>query len=217
MTMTRLEFIAQELKGQTLIKHSVTKQDLINYGVIGKKESETDIRIRDALPRDRTAIRELTLAAYQEYAKPLGEYWEGYKNAMLRTLETIGKDNLGKPAQQLVVEDNDEIVAAILLYPAGVTLVAHDGEQLTTKFPEMRLLSVLPELRGRGLGTLLMRECVERVKASGAKAVMFHTTALMRVERLYQRVGDFVRAPEFDFWMSPEVRLETYRLDLEGK
>jgi predicted N-acetyltransferase YhbS len=196
---------------QNLTKQTITKQDLIERGVIRRgniPQNESDICIRDAKPSDRVAIRELTLAAYQEYAEPLGAYWEGYKGEMLRTLERV------HPAQQLVVDDNGEIVATILLYPAGVTFTAPDGEQYTAEFPEMRLLAVSPEKRERGLGTLLMRECVERTRASSAKTIVFHTTALMRAEHLYQRVGKFVRAAHFDFQMAPGIVLECYRLAL---
>ena len=202
--MTRLDFIAQNFMQQT-----VTKQDLLEHGVIGW--NTPNIFIRDSRPSDRAAIKELTLAAYQEYAEPLGVYWEGYKGEMLRRLENV------KPAQQIVVDDNGEIVATILLYPAGTTFTAPNGEQLTAEFPEMRLLAVKSEKRGRGLATLLMRECVERAKASGAKTLMFHTTALMRAVPLYQRVGRFVRAAHFDFQLAPGVMLECYRLDIRGK
>jgi predicted N-acetyltransferase YhbS len=204
--MTRLDFMARDL-----MKQPVTKQDLTAQGVIGQsalKKSETGICIRDALLSDYAAIRELTLAAYQEYAEPLGAYWEGYRGGILRTLEHV------KPAEQLVIDDNGEIVATILLYPAGTTFTAPDGEQHTAEFPEMCLLAVSPEKRNQGLATLLMRECVERAKASGAKTVMFHTTALMRALPLYQHVGKFFRAPQFDFQMSPGVSLECYRLAL---
>jgi predicted N-acetyltransferase YhbS len=214
--MTKLDFIGQNLMQdnlvqdnlvqQNLVQEIITKQDLIKQGVIGW--NTTGIFIRDARPSDRAAIRDLTLAAYQEYAEPLGTYWEGYKAEMLRGLENV------KPAQQIVVDDNGEIVATMLLYPAGTTFTAPDGEQHTGEFPEMRFLAVSPEKRERGLGTLLMRECIERAKASGATTVMFRTTALMRAERLYQRVGDFIRAPEYDFRLSLEMMLECYRLAL---
>ena len=196
---------------QDFMKHSITKQDLIEQGVIVQKmrnENESSICIRDALPSDQVVIRDLTLAAYEEYAEPLGANWEGYKNGILQTLEHV------QPAQQLVVDDNGEIVATILLYPAGTTSTAPNGEQRTAEFPEMRLLSVSPEKRERGLGTLLMRECVERAKSSGAKTIMFHTPALMRTLPLYQRVGKFVRAPQFDFQMALGIVLECYRLAL---
>jgi predicted N-acetyltransferase YhbS len=204
--MTRLEFMAQEL-----MKQSITKQELIAQGVTAQRmsqQSDTGILIRDALPSDRAAIRELTLAAYEEYAEAFGANWQGYKAELLRTLEYV------KTAEQIVVDDNGEIVATILLYPAGTTLTAPSGEQLSADFPEMRLLAVSPQKRNQGLGTLLMRECVERARASGATTLMFHTTALMRTERLYRRVGKFVRAAYFDFQMAPGIVLECYHLTL---
>ncbi len=204
--MTRQVFLIQDF-----MKHSVTKQDLIEQGVIVQKmrnKNESSICIRDALPSDQAVIRDLTLAAYQEYAEPLGANWEGYKNGILQTLEHV------KPAQQLLVDDNGEIVATILLYPAGTTFTAPNREQITAEFPEMHLLAVSPKKRGQGLGTLLMRECVERARALGAKSAMFHTTVLMQALPLYQRVGKFVRAPQFDFYMAPGVMLECYRMAL---
>jgi predicted N-acetyltransferase YhbS len=118
------------------------------------------------------------------------------------------------PAQQLVIDDNGVIIATILLYPAGVTFTTPNGEQHTAEFPEMHFLAVKGEKRRRGFATLLMRECIERARASGAKTIMFHTTALMRALSLYQRVGKFVRAAHLDLQMVPEVMLECYRLAL---
>jgi predicted N-acetyltransferase YhbS len=206
--MTRLDFMAQDL-----MKQPVTKQDLIEHGVIGQKalhESTVDIYIRDAWPSDRKAIRELTLAAYQEYAKPLGGYWEGYKKGLLKALEHV------KPAEQIVIDDNGEIVATILLYPASTTFTAPNGAEVTAPFPELRLLAVSPDKRGRGLGTLLVREAIERSREQKAKAVMLHMVDVMpNFSRMYERMG-FVHFPEFDFWLAPQIGLECYCLNLEG-
>ncbi len=196
----------QDLTKQNLIQQTVTKQDLIEHGVIGRREF--GICIRDARPSDRAAIRDLTLAAYQEYAEPLGTSWEGYKDGMLRTLENI------KPAQQIVVDDHGEIVATVLLYPADTIFTAPSGSSVAAPFPEIRLLAVSPSRRGRGLGTLLIREAIERAKAWQAKAVMLHTVSIMsHLTEMYERMG-FVPFPKFDFELAPRVRLECYRLNL---
>jgi predicted N-acetyltransferase YhbS len=207
--MTRLEFMIRDITKQT-----VTKQDLIEHGVIGQKvlnESKAGICIRDARPGDRSAIRELTLAAYQEYAKPLGEHWQGCREGILRALEHV------KPAQQLVVEDNGEIVATILLYPADTTFTAPNGTKVKAPFPELRLLAVSPDKRGYGLSTLLVREAIERLGEQKAKAIMLHTIDVTpNLERLYEHMG-FVRFPKFDFQLAPQIGLECYCLDLERK
>lgn len=170
----------------------------------------TDVRVREVHPTDRDAIREVTLAAYAQYARPLGRHWAGYRENILSVLEHPA------PALQLVAEVEDAVVGSGLLYPAGTVFTAPDGRSHTAPFPQLRLLAVLPAMRGRGIGAALMRERIARAKAWGAEAVMFHTTTLMRAEPLYKRVGNFVRAPEHDVQPAPDVRLEAYRLDLKG-
>ena len=51
----------------------------------------TNLQIRDAVQDDRIAIREVTLAAYQEYASDLpAEHWQLYRQEILRTLADVG-------------------------------------------------------------------------------------------------------------------------------
>lgn len=172
-------------------------------------QTTTAIRVRDAEEADRAAIREVTLAAFAQYAAPLGERWPDYRSSILRTLEHPA------PALQVVAEVGGSVVGSGLLYPAGTVFTAPNGRGVSAPFPELRLLAVLPALRGRGVGTALMRERVARARAWRAEAVMFHTTAPMQAEPLYRRVGNFVRAPELDFQITPDVQLTTYFLRLE--
>lgn len=54
-------------------------------------QKSTNISIRDALEGDREAAREVTLVAYEEYAKiipPL--FWEGYRKNIVETLDEKG-------------------------------------------------------------------------------------------------------------------------------
>jgi hypothetical protein len=66
--MTVSDFITQDLT-----KSRVSKQDLIAHGVI---EENKALCVRETLPRNNTAIRDLTLATYEDYAESLGEYWQ---------------------------------------------------------------------------------------------------------------------------------------------
>lgn len=174
-------------------------------------QTPTDVCVRDARGGDRAAVRAVTLAAFEGYAAPLGERWPGYRENILAAVTNPA------PALQVVAEVEGAVVGTGLLYPAGTVFTAPDGESYTAPFPELRLLAVLPAVRGRGVGTALMRERVERARAWGAEAVMFHTVALMRAEPLYVRVGPFARAPEHDFHfqLAPDVRLEAYLLRFE--
>ena len=155
--------------------------------------------IREATAGDQAAIRDVTLAAYEEYAAGMPPpLWRGYRQNILATLAGPA------PALQLVAEDGGGVTGTVLLYPAG-------DER---PWPEVRLLAVAPAARGRGVGGALMRECIARTRSRGREVLSLHTTDLMRVAMaMYERMG-FVRAPEIDFTPAPGIVIKGFRLDL---
>ena len=171
-------------------------------------QKSTNISIRDALEGDREAAREVTLAAYEEYAKiipPL--FWEGYRKNIVESLDEKG------PAQHIVAEYAGKIVGSVLLYPPAASAYGAAADE-STAIPEMRLLAVIPAMRGQGIGTALTRECVQRAQRAGAPALGLHTTDMMQTAmQMYERMG-FVRAPEFDFHPTENTVIKGYRLDL---
>src|SRR5437879_11273488 len=170
---------------------------------------DDDLRIRAAWPADAEAIRDLTLAAYREYASPLGAaYWNAYRDNIATTLADVGA------AEQIVAERDGRLVGAVLLYPAGAFTAARDGAEGGIAAPEVRLLAVAPDARGGGIGARLMQECIRRARDAGATALTLHTTDMMRAAvRLYQRLG-FAAAPELDFHPAPGLTVRGYRLQL---
>lgn len=167
------------------------------------------LRIRDARSDDRGAIEAVTLAAYEQYAALMPAHWEGYRQNILATLAAA------QPEAQIVAEAEDRIVGTVLLYPAGSVMARPGGGSITLIWPEVRLLAVAPEARGRGIGVTLMSECVRRARQSGAAALTLHTTDIMQAAmRLYERLG-FRRAPELDIQPAPGVTIKGYRLGLE--
>jgi GNAT superfamily N-acetyltransferase len=165
------------------------------------------LRLRDAGPGDRDAIREVTLAAYAEYAPLMPALWNDYRNNILGTLASPA------PAEQIVAEHGGAIVGAVLLYPAGVEWPGVEAGR-PQAWPEVRLLAVAPASRGLGVGMALMQECVRRARVAGAPALALHTIELMRAAvRLYGRLG-FAREPGIDFRVAPSLMVMGYRLDL---
>jgi len=51
----------------------------------------TDLHIRDARTDDSDAVRDVTLAAYQEYAVMMQAHWENYRQSILATLAKEGE------------------------------------------------------------------------------------------------------------------------------
>lgn len=167
------------------------------------------LAIRDARPADVPAIESVTLAAYQQYAAQLPPpYWEAYRANIMGTLADV------TPAAQLVAEDGDRIMGAVLLYPAGTAFPGREGATAIVGWPEVRLLAVDPGARGQGVGEALMQACIRRARAAGAGALTLHTTPMMEVAmRLYARLG-FVHEPELDFEPAPGLTVRGFRLTL---
>ena len=168
-----------------------------------------DLRIRDAREDDHDSIREVTLAAFQEYATVMHAHWEGYRKGILNTLADV------KPAEPIVAEQDGAVVGTVLLYPPGTVFTRPDGSQAILKNPEARLLAVAPMARGHGIGEALLRECIHRARRSGAAALTLHTSDFMKSgKRMYERMG-FVRAQELDFYPSKDMTVKGYRLNID--
>lgn len=160
----------------------------------------SSLRLRDATDLDQDAIRGVTLAAYEEYAAVMHPlHWQFYRQNIIATLADV------RPAAQIVAEQEGSVVGTVLLYPAS------DAPLI---WPEIRLLAVLPEARGLGIGGALVRDCMRRAAAAGAAAITLHTTDMMAAAmRMYEKMG-FVRAVELDYRPVPEVLVKGYRFDL---
>lgn len=163
------------------------------------------VQVRDTRPADRAAIEAVTLAAYTEYATPMRELWSVYRANIVATLADV------EPAEQIVAEQDGVVIGAALLYPTGHVISTRDGAQIALRWPEIRLVAVALEARGRGVGAALVNECLRRARLAGAPTVTLHTTDLMATAvRLYERLG-FVRAAELDFQPAPGVTIKGYR------
>jgi len=169
-------------------------------------QREKNISIRDALEGDREAAREVTLAAYEEYAKSMPLlFWEGYRKSIVKSFDEEGQ------MQHVVAEYEGKIVGSVLLFSIGVSAYGKSID-VNAAIPEMRLLAVDPAMRGRGIGNVLTRECVLRVRSAGAPALGLHTADMMQTAmQMYERMG-FVRVPELDFHPGENIVIKGYRL-----
>jgi GNAT superfamily N-acetyltransferase len=163
--------------------------------------------IRDARGDERDAMRDVTHAAYEEYAAMLPEaVWAGYRRQLAATLDSE------ESVERIVAERNGAIMGSVLLFPPSTK--AYGSGVPRADCPEVRLLAVVPAARGDGVGTALMNECAQRARRVGAPALGLHTMDFMRAAvRIYDRLG-YVRAPDLDFAPATGVLVKGYRLDL---
>lgn len=167
-----------------------------------------NLQIRDARDADREILQSVTLSAYEQYARIMGENWKFYRKNILDTLADV------KPAEQIVAENDRGIIGTVLLYPAGTQVHGPDGKSIGLQVPEVRLLAVLPTARGQGVGVALMQECIRRARQSGAAALGLHTTDMMNVAmRMYENMG-FMRVPALDLSPAEGIIVKGYRIDL---
>ena len=167
----------------------------------------TAVEIRDARQEEREAVRALTLRAYAELAEVMAPTaWAGLDAAVRSGLETR------EAVERIVAVEAAAIVGSVQLYPPASD--AYGGAVERPGWPELRLLAVAPEARGRGVGRLLVEACVRRSRAMGAGELGLHTSkSLAAAIRLYERMG-FVRAPERDFRPEGAELVTGYRLPL---
>ena len=166
--------------------------------------------IRDARDDEREAIRDVTLAAYEEYAAVMPKpFWEGYRQQLLVTLDKE------ESVERIIAEHKGTVIGSVLLYPPLAN--AYAGTRASVGWPEVRLLAVSPLARGQGVGTALMDECEQRARRAGATVLGLHTMEMMQAAiRMYERRG-FERAPELDFHPAQGVLVKGYCLSLDGR
>src|SRR3954471_15677061 len=165
-----------------------------------------EFTIRAARPEDHERLGELTAAAYLDD----GLLDFGAEDPYLEVLRDV--DHRAEHADVLVAVGSDGTVLGGVAFvggPGPFANIADEGEA------EFRTLAVAPAGRGRGVGTALVRECIERARALGRHRLVLSTqTAMKSAHRIYERFG-FTRAPERDWSPVGDLELLVYVLDLD--
>jgi predicted N-acetyltransferase YhbS len=131
------------------------------------------LHIRDARADERAAIRELTLAAYAEFAPIMTPTaWAALRQAVLAGLDAEGA------VERIVAEQNGALLGSVMLY--SPTANAYGNAAAPAGWPELRLLAVAPAARGQGVGRALVEECMRRARRAGASALGLHTSESLR-------------------------------------
>jgi GNAT superfamily N-acetyltransferase len=162
--------------------------------------------IRDARVEELTIIREQRVRAYEEHAVRIpGGHWLSLK-------KMLSSDTDVQPGvEQIVAKLDGKIVGSVSLFPANID--AYGGQVEELEYPEIRMLAVAPEARGKGVATKLISECIQRSKRKGFSSIGLHTGEFMgNAMRLYEHLG-FERLPEFDFEPAGDgIIVKAYRL-----
>ncbi|MCT2537689.1 GNAT family N-acetyltransferase [Aquibacillus koreensis] len=164
--------------------------------------------IRNATLDEIPFVREQRVEAYAEHASSIpNEHWIELKKA-------IASDADQTPGVELIVaEINGEIAGSVALFPAKTD--AYEGFVEELDYPEIRVLAVAPEARGKGVASALIEECIRRAKEQGYLFIGLHTGEFMKnAMALYERFG-FERLPKYDFEPANDgIVVKAFRLAL---
>ena len=132
-----------------------------------------EMLIRDARVEEQDFINELRLSAYEEHAPKIQEdHWNVLRNSVLSNAE------LQDDVIRLVAEIDGKIVGSVALFPAKMD--AYKGlTEAEQDYPEIRMLAVSKEARGKGVATALVNECIQRAKGKGYRSIGLHTADFM--------------------------------------
>ncbi|SEN20141.1 Predicted N-acetyltransferase YhbS [Terribacillus saccharophilus] len=168
------------------------------------------MEIREMNHGEIEAVRQLRLKSYIEYKKLVSkEHWE----VLERTL--ISENDLKSDVKIYVAEMDNVIVGSVVLFPASVR--AYDWSDSVQEYPEIRLLSVNPDIRGKGIGAALVDHCLEVSKKGNEQHIGLHTASFMeKALLLYEKKG-FVRLPEKDLEpMNDGIVVKGFIMDLKN-
>lgn len=157
------------------------------------------IVVRDAQDNEREQMLALTLEAYKEYKEESSpQFWEQYTKNIADAVRS------GPDIERIAAFREAEMVGSVLL--CHKTFKGPD--------PEIRLLAVSPNARQQGIAQKLMTECEQRVKQSGKKRVVLHTTHLMQIAKAMYERSDYVRFEEIDFRPVPDFLVMGFAKEL---
>lgn len=139
------------------------------------------IFLRDAVRQDFNEIAHISVEAYQQYGEALTpENW----SKMQATLTNVS--NTANLASLIVAEENNYILGSIAYYAPGKS----NPNIFPVEWSSIRLLAVTPAHQRKGIGKLLVQECIQRAQQDNASAIGLYTSELMTVARkMYPKMG----------------------------
>ena len=165
------------------------------------------MEIREVRPEEYEEAGRVTADAYREYAR--GDDWDEYLKHIANVADRARRTTI------LAAFEDGRILGTVTLELDR--RVAEDEEheeaqRLPPHEAHIRMLGVVPEAQGRGVGRALMDESIRIARERGKTLMTLHTTSRMTIaQRMYERMG-FERLP--DWPVNPDFTLLSYRLKL---
>lgn len=170
-----------------------------------------EYHIRKARPEEFETIGQLMVDVYAQldgFPKPHEQ------PAYYNMLANIGEITNKPGAILLVAVSNNNSIAGAVVYFGDMQYYGSGGTATKEKNAAgFRLLAVDHSMRGKGIGKLLTKACIQKAKDNKLSQVIIHSTKAMQTAwSMYEAMG-FTRSKDLDF-MQGELPVFGFRLDV---
>lgn len=155
------------------------------------------LEIRNAKSEEFDSLGRLMVKVYSQLE---GFPKESEQPDYYRMLLNIGKLTENENTDLLVAVSDENRVVGAVVYFSDMKSYGSGGTATEIKNASgFRLLAVDPAERGKGIGKLLCKECINRAKKINHNQLFIHSTESMIIARgMYERLG-FSRYEKIDF------------------
>jgi ribosomal protein S18 acetylase RimI-like enzyme len=165
------------------------------------------VEVRPTRAEEHDEAGRITAEAYREFVRAEDPAaWEAYLARIADVSSRAERTTI------LVAVEEGRVLGSATLELSGRTDA--DTDPLPPGEAHVRMLGVDPSARGRGIGRLLMKECLRLARAEGKTVLTLNTTRRMEAaRRMYEAMG-FIRGADEVF---PDgFVLLSYARDLAG-
>ena len=144
---------------------------------------DTPLHYREGTLADASALRELNIISYSEFAHVLAAAEWAKMNANLHNESRIIE--LIKLAKTFVCTSGDKIVGMAFFVPRGNPTDIYQDD-----WCYIRMLGIDPAFRGQGIARELTNRCIAYARQVNEPAIMLHTSEMMPAARhIYESMG----------------------------
>jgi len=175
--------------------------------------SDTKYIVREAENDEFAEVGSLMVDVYSQLEGfPKKEEQPNYYN----TLANVGEFTLKPKVKLLVAVSERNTIDGAVVYFGDMQYYGSGGSATKEKNAAgFRLLAVSHEARGKGIGKLLTRYCIDLAKEESQQQLIIHSTKAMKIAwSMYEKLG-FKRSEDLDFKQA-ELQVYGFRLILDS-
>lgn len=173
--------------------------------------NKQQLKIRNAKPIEFENVGKLMVKVYSQLE---GFPKESEQPEYYKMLLNVGNLTEKENTELLVALSNENKVVGAVVYFSDLKNYGSGG--IVTKIKNssgFRLLAVDAKERGKGIGKLLSKECINRTRKLNQNQLFIHSTESMKIAwGMYERLG-FSRYSEIDF-IQGELPVFGFKLSL---